>query len=337
MRPSKNLADHLASLLQGNREFILLDEQRFVFETARAKARQAVDIRNLFKSSGACVDAPEDTIDALIVDEAHRLNDKSRLYGNLGDHQVAEIIRAARCCVFFVDDDQRVTFKDIGEKAVIAEIARAHGADVIEHELSSQSRCNGSNGYLAWLDHTLAIRQTANSDLADIDYDFRVFDSPVDLHQQIIELNRLHTRSRVVAGYCWDWCGMKSPAVKDVRIDAFGYAARWNLDTDGKLWIVTPGSEADVGCIHTCQGLELDYVGVIIGHDLVVRDGRVINDAARRSKQDLSVRGYKSWLKRDPAAARAAADRVIQNTYRTLMTRGQRGCFVFSTDAETNA
>lgn len=396
IRPSKNLADHLASLLQGNREFILLDEQKLVHETARAKARQAVEtgtkqvviveggpgtgksvvaihllvalteqglvsqyvtrnaaprevyeqkltgvrrrtrIRNLFKSSGAYVDAPADSIDVLIVDEAHRLNEKSGLYGNLGDHQVAELIRAARCCVFFVDDDQRVTFKDIGEKKVIAEIARAHGADVIEHELSSQFRCNGSDGYLAWLDHTLGIRQTANTDFSGIDYDFRVFDSPADLHQQIIELNRLNNRSRVVAGYCWDWRGKKSPAVKDVQIDAFGYAARWNLDTDGKLWIVTPGSEADVGCIHTCQGLELDYVGVIIGPDLVVRDGRVLTDAARRAKQDQSVRGYKGWLKRDPAAARAAADRVIKNTYRALMTRGQKGCFVFSTDEETN-
>jgi uncharacterized protein len=92
-----------------------------------------------------------------------------------------------------------------------------------------------------------------------------------------------------------------------------------------------------VGCIHTCQGLELDYVGVILGPDWVVRDGRVVTDAAKRSKQDQSVRGYKSWLKRDPEAARAAADRVIKNTYRTLMTRGQKGCFVFSVDPETNA
>ncbi len=78
-------------------------------------------------------------------------------------------------------------------------------------------------------------------------------------------------------------------------------------------------------------------MGVILGPDLVVRDGRIVTDAAQRSKQDQSVRGYKSWLKRDPAAARAAADRVIKNTYRTLMTRGQKGCFVFSVDPETNA
>lgn len=397
IRPSKNLADHLASLLKGNREFILLDEQKLVYEAALDKAARAAAsgekqvliveggpgtgksvvavhllvalterglvtqyvtrnaaprevyeqkltgsmrrtrIRNLFKSSGAYVDADPNGIDVLIVDEAHRLNEKSGLYGNLGDHQVAEIVRAAKCCVFFVDDDQRVTFKDVGEKAVIGDIALREGAEVTEHALSSQFRCNGSDGYLAWLDRLLEIRETAHSDLEGIDYDFRVFDSPVALHRQIVELNRLNNRSRVVAGYCWDWKGKRDPDVKDVRIDAFGYARRWNLDKDGKLWIVTPGSEEEVGCIHTCQGLELDYVGVILGPDLVVRDGRVVTDATKRSKQDQSVRGYKSWLKRDPDAARAAADRVIKNTYRTLMTRGQKGCFVFSVDAETNA
>ncbi|WP_372592538.1 DNA/RNA helicase domain-containing protein [Guyparkeria sp.] len=397
IRPSKNLADHLASLLKGNREFILLDEQKLVYETALEKAALAAKsgrkqvliveggpgtgksvaaihllvaltkrglvtqyvtrnaaprgvyeqkltgamrrtrIRSLFKSSGAYVDADPSSLDVLIVDEAHRLNEKSGLYGNLGDHQVAEIIRASQCCVFFVDDDQRVTFKDVGEKALICEIALAEGAEVTQQELSSQFRCNGSDGYLAWLDQLLEIRETANLDLEGIDYDFRVFDSPVELHRQIVELNRINNRSRVVAGYCWDWRGKRDPEVRDVRIDAFGYARRWNLDKDGRLWIVTPGSEEDVGCIHTCQGLELDYVGVIIGPDLVVRDGRVVTDAGKRSRQDRSVSGYKSWLRRDPEAARAAADRVIKNTYRTLMTRGQKGCFVFSVDPETNA
>ncbi len=136
------------------------------------------------------MDAEPNALDALIVDEAHRLNEKSGLYGNLGDHQVAEIIRAARCSVFFVDDDQRVTFKDVGEKAEICDIALAEGAEITEHGLSSQFRCNGSDGYLAWLDQLLDIRETANLDLDGIDYDFRVFDSPVELHRQIVELNR---------------------------------------------------------------------------------------------------------------------------------------------------
>jgi SOS-response transcriptional repressor LexA len=92
----------------------------------------------------------------------------------------------------------------------------------------------------------------------------------------------------------------------------------------------------EVGCIHTCQGLELDYVGVIIGPDLVVRDGKVITDGAKRSKGDSSIKGYKGLLKTDSAAAREKADIIIKNTYRTLMTRGTKGCYVYSTDPETN-
>src|SRR5690606_25140983 len=101
-------------------------------------------------------------------------------------------------------------------------------------------------------------------------------------------------------------------------------------------WLVKPDSINEVGCIHTCQGLELEYVGVIIGPDLVVRNGRVITDAAKRSRQDRSVHGFKKMLKTDPEAAKAAADRIIKSTYRTMMTRGLKGCYVFCTDPETN-
>ena len=110
---------------------------------------------------------------------------------------------------------------------------------------------------------------------------------------------------------------------------------RWNLGSDGGLWIVKPESVNEIGCIHTCQGLELDYVGVIIGPDLVVRDGKVKTDAGKRASRDSSVRGYKGMLKSDPERARAMADRIVKNTYRTLMTRGQKGCFLFCVDAET--
>lgn len=118
----------------------------------------------------------------MIVDEAHLLNEKSGLYRNLGDNQVKELIRSARCTVFFVDDDQRVTLLDIGHTEELRRHARELGAEVTELELSSQFRCNGSDGYLAWLDHTLDIRETANPTLDTAEYDFRVFDNAAELH-----------------------------------------------------------------------------------------------------------------------------------------------------------
>ena len=396
LKPSKNLADHLLSLLQGNREFEMIDDQKVVYETALELASQAKEteskqvllveggpgtgksvvainllveftrrrlvahyvtrnaaprhvyeskltgtfskshITNLFKGSGAYVDTVPDALDCLIVDEAHRLNEKSGLFQNQGDNQIREIIWTARFSIFFLDQDQRVTLKDIGEPEEIRRWAVQAGAEVTELKLESQFRCNGSEGYLAWVNNTLGIEDTANPTLAGVDYDFRVFESPNDLWKRIAELNQESNKARLVAGYCWDWKGKKDPEIKDVVIPQHDFAMRWNLDKDGPLWIVTPGSVSEVGCIHTCQGLELDYVGVIFGEDLVIRDGQVVTNALMRSRQDRSVHGYKSLLKRDPVKARRIADRIIKNTYRTLMTRGQKGCYVFSVDKETN-
>lgn len=237
-----------------------------------------------------------DSYDTLIVDEAHRLNEKSGLYRNLGDNQVKELIRSARCTVFFVDDDQRVTLLDIGHTGELRRHARALGAEVTELELSSQFRCNGSDGYLAWLDNTLEIRPTANPLLDSADYDFRVFDDPAEMHALIALKNQSNNRSRVVAGYCWKWPSKKDAHAWDIELPEFDYQRRWNLDKDGSLWIVAPDSVEQVGCIHTCQGLELDYVGVIIGPDLTYPDDQVVPDATKRASSDQSVKGLKKML-----------------------------------------
>jgi len=92
-----------------------------------------------------------------------------------------------------------------------------------------------------------------------------------------------------------------------------------------------------VGCIHTCQGLEMDYVGVIIGDDLVVRSGVVVTQPEKRAPQDRSIWGFKKMLKNDPDRARRETRAIIQNTYRTLMTRGMKGCYVYCVDPETEA
>lgn len=306
---------------------------RAVYEAKLTGTFTKTRISNLFCGSGAFVDVGVDTYDTLIVDEAHRLNAKSGLYRNLGENQIIELISAARCTVFFVDDDQRVTLLDIGHSEEIRRQARSLGAEITELELSSQFRCNGSDGYLAWLDHTLEIRGTANPMLDTAEYDFRVLDSPADLHALIESRNKVNNRSRLVAGYCWSWPSKKDPQAWDINLPEFDYRRRWNLDKDGSLWIVMPDSVQQVGCIHTCQGLELDYVGVIIGPDLAYRDGQMVTDATKRAPSDQSVKGLKAMLRTEPATATRLADAIIKNTYRTLLTRGMKGCYVYCTDA----
>ena len=306
---------------------------RAVYEARLTGTFTKTRISNLFSGSGAFVEDAPDTYDALIVDEAHRLNEKSGLYRNLGENQVKEVIRAARCTVFFVDDDQRVTLFDVGHSEELRRWAAAFDAEVTELELSSQFRCNGSDGYIAWLDNTLEVRSTANEVLETAQFDFRVFDNPADLHALIALKNQANNRSRMVAGYCWTWPSKKDPQAWDIELPQFDYGRRWNLDKDGSLWIITPGSVDQVGCIHTCQGLELDYVGVIIGPDIAYRDGRIVTDATKRAVSDQSVRGIRQMMKEDPEKAARLADMIVKNTYRTLMTRGMKGCYVYCTDA----
>jgi DUF2075 family protein len=315
---------------------------RAVYEAKLTGTFTKTRISNLFSGSGAFVNDEADSYDTLLVDEAHRLNEKSGLYRNLGDNQVKELIRSARCTVFFVDDRQRVTLLDIGHTKALRQHAEAAGAEVTELKLQSQFRCNGSEAYLTWLDDTLDMPKEDDAEIEVVtpgltlettEYDFRVFDNPADLHALVELKNRANNRSRVVAGYCWKWPSKKNTQAWDIEMPQFDYRRRWNLDKDGSLWIVTPGSVEQVGCIHTSQGLELDYVGVIIGPDLAYRDGHIVTDATKRASSDQSIKGLKSMLKADPARSLALADAIVKNTYRTLMTRGMKGCYVYCTDA----
>ena len=310
---------------------------RAVFEAVLAGTHRKSQISNLFTGSGAFTDTEPNIFDALVVDEAHRLNEKSGLYGNLGENQIEELIRAARCSIFFLDEDQRVTWKDIGEREQIIRKAARVGAQVTTlPPLASQFRCNGSNGYLAWLDNTLGIRPAeANALLDTRQFDFRVFDSPESLRREIIRLNETHNKARMVAGYCWDWRSRKDSSVADVVIPEHKFAMQWNLAGESNLFMIAPHSVEQIGCIHTCQGLEVDYIGVIVGPDLAVRDGAVVTQPAKRSRHDKSLAGYKALLEIDPAAANRKADLIIKNTYRTLMTRGLKGCYVYFTDSST--
>ncbi len=395
IRPTKMLADSLVSMLKGNPEFVMIDDQKIVYETAlllTARATQnkkkvlivkggpgtgksvvAINllvelakrgmlakyvsknaapravyeskltgtfkqtvVKNMFSGSGAFINTKANTFDTLIVDEAHRLNPKSGLYGNLGESQIKELINSARCSVFFLDEDQRVTLNDVGTVDEITKWAATENAEVVEMELSSQFRCNGSDGYLAWLDNVLQIRSTANTKLEGIDYDFQVFSSPNELRDAIIEKNKINNKARMVAGYCWPWRGKEKPEIYDVVIPEYDFQMKWNLTVDGSLWILKPESVNELGCIHTCQGLEVDYIGIIIGADLLVRDGIVLTDPSKRDRNDRTVLGWKALLQKDPDGGKDKLRSIIKNTYRTLMTRGMKGCYLYSVDNETS-
>ena len=238
---------------------------------------------------------------------------------------------ASRLSVFFIDESQRVTTSDIGSEDEIVKFAKEQNAEIIEMKLESQFRCNGSDGYLAWLDNMLDIRPTANTDF-DFDYDFRVFDDPNELRQAIIDQNG-NNKARIVAGYCWNWItkGKNDSNVSDINIDQYNFHMTWNL-SNTTTWSIDENSIDQCGCIHTCQGLEFDYVGVIIGDDLRYENGQLITDASKRAHTDKSLNGLGKMAKEDSEGAERLADEIIRNTYRTLMTRGMKGCYIYCTD-----
>lgn len=212
------------------------------------------------------------------------------------------------------------------------------GVNVQEMGLTSQFRCNGSDGYLVWVDNALRIEETPVGSLERFNYDFRVLDSPHVLRDLIYRKNQYNNKARIVAGYCWDWVTKKNSGHSeyDIKIDEHNFMMKWNLAEDGNLWILKPESVSEAGCIHTCQGLELDYIGVIIGPDLICRDGKLITVPQKRARTDASLKGYKKLLTQNPDLAAKRADRIIKNTYRTLLSRGQKGCYIYCTDPETN-
>lgn len=393
LRPSKSLQDALSSMLEGNDEFVMIDNQKVIFETAISLAKRSREpgekhvmivrgdpgtgksvvainllvsliadgmvcqyvsknsaprnvysallregdrtmtyINGLFRGPGGFYDLQKNALDAVVVDEAHRLNEKSGFYGNEGENQMAELIEAARFSVFFIDESQRVTIKDAGTVTDIRAFAERSGARIWEAELLSQFRCNGSDLYLDWLDNVLGIA-SAQQPPTYVDYDFRVFDDPHALMEAVRERNGERNRSRVVAGYCWEWptATKGNPNHHDIMLPEHEFARSWNLNST-PTWAIDDGSIDQIGCIHTSQGLEFDYVGVIVGDDMRFENGRVITDYTRRAKSDQSLKGIKTIARNDPERAQRIADEIIRNTYRVLMTRGLKGCYVFCTD-----
>ncbi len=291
------------------------------------RADNLADIIQLFRSPFRLSQVPANSYDCLIVDEAHRLVKK--MYGDWnGENQVKECINASLLTVFLLDEDQAVTTKDIGSVQEIKKWCKELGSALImreETKLYSQFRCNGSDAYIQFIDNLLQRKEeTVAVSLQDLNYDFRVFDDPSEMREALREKNAINNKARLVAGYCYDWNVKFHRGDVDIDLPG-GFQAKWNLAND-KIWAINPRSFDEVGCIHTAQGLEFDYVGVLIGKDLTYdkTTGRVVVNKLAISKDDKSsgIRG----------AGDDDARRLILNTYKTLLTRGQKGCYVYCED-----
>lgn len=391
LRPTKALQDSLASMVKGNKEFMLLDEQAVCFDMCiktmnqclkdrkkrtiiiqggpgtgksvlavnllmeyinqslnasyvtknsapreaflqlltKSDAKKLINIKQLFRSPFGLSNCDENAYDCLIVDEAHRLVKK--MYGDWsGENQVKECINASLLSIFLLDEDQAVTTKDIGSINEVQYWCKELGSRLIitdETKLVSQFRCNGSDAYIQFIDDLLQrLPETIHVDISELNFDFKVFDDPNEMRDALRDKNQINNKSRMVAGYCFDWNVKHHRGDWDIMLGD-NFKAKWNLEND-KVWAINPRSFEEVGCIHTAQGLEFDYVGVFIGKDLKYNPitGRIETNKEAISKDDKSS-GIRS-------AKPEKAHQLILNTYKTLLTRGQKGCYVYCEDPE---
>lgn len=278
-------------------------------------------------------------LDVLICDEAHRIRkssnnrftkkeDKSDL------EQIDELFRAAKVCVFFIDDVQRVRPDEIGSTSYIKEKAEEKGYEVFQYELKAQFRCSGSENFVSWLDNTLGINKTPDViyDTSRDDFEFKIVASPKELEEMIKAKAEEGYCARMVAGFCWPWS--KTPdengnLVNDVVIGDF--KRPWNAHPDirnlkdkipkAPKWAQDPNGINQIGCIYTAQGFEFDYVGVIVGKDLVydMDESRWVGN--REQCCDVMVKREKEHF-----------TELIKNAYRVLLSRGMKGCFVWFED-----
>lgn len=204
---------------------------------------------------------------------------------------------------------------------------------VLEVELKTQFRCNGSDNYLDWVDDVIfKPSDQVHHHFKDSDYDFRIFDSPQELYDSIHNLHSSGKSARVAAGYCWRWSTELAPdgdLKKDVVIGDFQMPWETNniraraqyrnkYASSADTWATEPQGINQIGCIFSIQGLELDYMGVIIGPDL---------DYDPQKDMLVAVPGKNMDVKTGDAEV---YERHIKNIYRVLLTRGTKGCYIFS-------
>jgi uncharacterized protein len=293
-----------------------------------------------FKYFNTYVGAKPNEIDVLICDEAHRIRETSNSRytpkaSRSKKPQIHELLDAAKVAVFLIDDKQGVRPDEIGSAAYIREAAASDGCRLFEYELEAQFRCGGSEGFVRWVDNTLGLARTANVlwDPHD-DFDFRIMESPQAVEAAIRAKAADGSTARMVAGFCWKWSDPLDGGTLVDDVVVGDYARPWNAKQKARrlapgiprsdLWARDAAGIDQVGCVYTAQGFEFDYVGVIFGTDLTY-------DYDRRDWVGHPDRSHDKTVKR----AKNEFTELVKNTYRVLLTRGLRGCYVCFVDRDT--
>ncbi len=269
-------------------------------------------------------DVVKNKYNVLVVDETHRLRrrknipnygtfdktNKSLGLGNDGD-ELDWVLKSAKKVVLFYDVKQSVRPSDITTY-------RIQETNPVEFILTTQMRVKGGEEYLQFVDELLEVDSKVKLNFSN--YDFKLYSNIQQMVLDIKQKDKEFKLARVVAGYAWEWVSRNNKNVPDIVIG--DSKLFWNSQiTD---WVNSPNALNEVGCIHTIQGYDLNYAGVIIGPEI-----------SFDSKKREIVIDRKKYL--DANGHRGVSDlnelkRYIVNIYKTLLTRGILGTYVYIVD-----
>lgn len=279
--------------------------------------------------------------DLLLVDETHRLGQRAnqsngslnksfadittRLFGHddKTKTQLDWVLAQSDHRILMLDADQTVRPADLPAETTARLVADARGQHRL-YPLTSQLRVRAEADYVGYVRALLRGERPDPIDLGE--YELRMFDDLGAMRRELLTREAEHGLARLVAGYAWEWRSQHDPSAYDIELD--GLRLRWN--TTATDWINSPTSIDEVGSIHTVQGYDLNYAGVIIGPDLRydAASGRIV--ASRDDYRD------KKGKENNPTLGLVYTDddllRYIVNVYAVLLTRGIRGTYVYVVD-----
>ena len=322
----------LGGLLQNKMNVVFVAPNSSFREVMLDKLTQGKDnprAKFLLSGSGRFFGAKKNIYDVIVVDEAHRLkNGKAFMYK--GENQIEDIINSSKISILFIDEDQIIRPEDIGTIEEIKRIGLKYEAEFFEMELTSQFRCSGADGFVNWISDVLRIKDTANFDGWDKkEFEFKIFKNPNEMRSAIQEKSANGFNARLLAGFAWPWSlekeGNSNSQVNDVVVPEFNFAMPWNSRKVGTTWAINQDGINQIGCVHTSQGLEFDYVGIFVGNDLKM------NSETNEFFTELNC--YKDRKGKEGLSTNLErVNQLVRNIYRILFTRGMKGCYVYFTD-----
>lgn len=265
--------------------------------------------------------------DLLIVDEAHRLRQRRNIT-NYRSHDAMNkllgfgkdgteldwVLKSSKQQILFYDENQSVRPADV-------HVGQFKSLNATHHFLTSQLRVKGGEKYIEFINSIFGGGENLDAQFSS--FDFQIYDDVAKMVEDIKTKNGEFSLCRVVAGFAWPWVSRGKPEATDIDID--GYKLKWNSTTTN--WVNSRNAINEVGCIHTVQGYDLNYVGVIVGPELGYDEKS--DRLTIRKEHYADANGWHGVT--DPKELES----YIINIYKTLMTRGMRGCYVYFVDKET--